>query len=285
MFSDHPKGLKVLFYTELWERMSYYGMRGLLVLFMTASIADGGLNYSNISASAIYGIYASSVYLLALPGGWIGDRILGQQKAIFYGGIIITLGHFILAINFTSAFFFGLTFVILGTGLLKPNISALVGELYEKKEELKQSGFTLFYMAINIGSVLGFFICGYLGEKIGWHYGFSAAGFGMALGIIRYKYSLPILGNVGLKPNLQITHSERRRDIRLIILSLVIICSILLLGTLQIIQFNPVPLANILTLFISSIAILYFFYIFVFGSLDTKEKKNITKIKTWKYKK
>jgi len=278
MFSDHPKGLKVLFYTELWERMSYYGMRGLLVLFMTASIADGGLNYSNISASAIYGIYASSVYLLALPGGWIGDRILGQQKAIFYGGIIITLGHFILAINFTSAFFFGLTFVILGTGLLKPNISALVGELYEKKEELKQSGFTLFYMAINIGSVLGFFICGYLGEKIGWHYGFSAAGFGMALGIIRYKYSLPILGNVGLKPNLQITHSERRRDIRLIILSLVIICSILLLGTLQIIQFNPVPLANILTLFISSIAILYFFYIFVFGSLDTKEKKNITMI-------
>ena len=105
MFSDHPKGLKVLFYTELWERMSYYGMRGLLVLFMTASIADGGLNYSNISASAIYGIYASSVYLLALPGGWIGDRILGQQKAIFYGGVIITLGHFILAINFTSTFF------------------------------------------------------------------------------------------------------------------------------------------------------------------------------------
>ena len=278
MFSDHPKGLKVLFYTELWERMSYYGMRGLLVLFMTASIADGGLNYSNISASAIYGIYASSVYLLALPGEWIGDRILGQQKAIFYGGIIITLGHFILAINFTSTFFFGLTFVVLGTGLLKPNISALVGELYEKKEELKQSGFTLFYMAINIGSVLGFFICGYLGEKIGWHYGFSAAGFGMALGIIRYKYSLPILGNVGLKPNLQITNLEKRRDVRLVTLSLAITFIILFFGTLGIIKFDPVPLANILTLFISSIAILYFFYIFVFGSLDTKEKKNITMI-------
>ena len=278
MFSDHPKGLKVLFYTELWERMSYYGMRGLLVLFMTASIADGGLNYSNISASAIYGIYASSVYLLALPGGWIGDRILGQQKAIFYGGIIITLGHFILAINFTSTFFFGLTFVVLGTGLLKPNISALVGELYEKKEELKQSGFTLFYMAINIGSVLGFFICGYLGEKIGWHYGFSAAGFGMALGIIRYKYSLPILGNVGLKPNLQITNLEKRRDVRLVTLSLAITFIILFFGTLGIIKFDPVPLANILTLFISSIAILYFFYIFVFGGLDTKEKKNITMI-------
>lgn len=278
MFSDHPKGLKVLFYTELWERMSYYGMRGLLVLFMTASIADGGLNYSNISASAIYGIYASSVYLLALPGGWIGDRILGQQKAIFYGGVIITLGHFILAINFTSTFFFGLTFVVLGTGLLKPNISALVGELYEKKEELKQSGFTLFYMAINIGSVLGFFICGYLGEKIGWHYGFSAAGFGMALGIIRYKYSLPILGNVGLKPNLQITNLEKRRDIRLVTLLLAIVFIILFFGILGIVKFDPVPLANILTLFISSIAILYFFYIFVFGSLDTKEKKNITMI-------
>ena len=278
MFSDHPKGLKVLFYTELWERMSYYGMRGLLVLFMTASIADGGLNYSNISASAIYGIYASSVYLLALPGGWIGDRLLGQQKAIFYGGIIITLGHFILAINFTSTFFFGLTFVVLGTGLLKPNISALVGELYEKKEELKQSGFTLFYMAINIGSVLGFFICGYLGEKVGWHYGFSAAGFGMALGIIRYKYSLPILGNVGLKPNLKITHLQKRRDIRLVILSLLIVFTILFFSTLGTIKFDPVPLANILTLLIASIAILYFFYIFIFGSLDTREKKNIIMI-------
>lgn len=278
MFADHPKGLKVLFYTELWERMSYYGMRGLLVLFMTASISDGGLNYSNISASAIYGIYASSVYLLALPGGWIGDRILGQQKAILYGGIIITLGHFILAINFTSTFFFGLTFVILGTGLLKPNISALVGSLYHKKENLKQSGFTLFYMAINVGSVLGFFICGYLGEKIGWHYGFSAAGFGMALGILRYKYNLPILGNTGLKPNLQITHSEKRKDIKLVLISLVLIFSILLLGTLGIVKFNPVPLASILTLIISFIAILYFFYIFLLGGLNTQEKKNITMI-------
>jgi POT family proton-dependent oligopeptide transporter len=278
MFSNHPKGLKVLFYTELWERMSYYGMRGLLVLFMTASISEGGLNYSNVSASAIYGIYASLVYLLALPGGWIGDRILGQQKAILYGGLTITLGHFILAINYTSTFFFGLAFVVLGTGLLKPNISALVGGLYEKKEELKQSGFTLFYMAINVGSILGFFICGYLGEKIGWHYGFSAAGFGMALGIIRYKYSLPILGKIGLKPNLKITNSEKRRDIRLILFSLTLIFIFLLSGIFGVIKVDPIPLANILTLVIASIAILYFLYIFLFGNLNTKEKKNICMI-------
>lgn len=278
MFSDHPKGLKVLFYTELWERMSYYGMRGLLVLFMTASIADGGLNYSNISASAIYGIYAASVYLVALPGGWIGDRILGQQKAIFFGGIIITFGHFILAINYTSTFFLGLVFVVAGTGLLKPNISALVGALYEKKEDLKQSGFTLFYMAINVGSILGFFVCGYLGEKIGWHFGFSAAGVGMAFGIIHYKLSIPILGRVGLEPNLKISPERRSKEINYIFLLIGLFFVIFTLGLLGIVKFNPIPIANILTVIITLIALLYFLYIFLFGNLNTQEKKNVLMI-------
>ena len=184
MFNQHPKGLYTLFFTEMWERMSYYGMRGILVLFMTASILDGGLQFDNVSASAIYGIYSACVYLVALLGGWLADRHIGQQKAILYGGMVIMLGHFLLAFTNLQTFYLGLIFVVLGTGLLKPNISAIVGGLYENDINKKESGFTIFYMAINIGSVLGFFICGYLGENVGWHYGFGAAGIGMALSLI-----------------------------------------------------------------------------------------------------
>ena len=190
--TKHPKGLKTLLLTEMWERMSYYGMRGILVLFMTASILDGGLNFNNASASAIYGIYAASVYLATLPGGWIGDNILGQQKTILYGGIIIMFGHLSLAIPNINSFYIGLILVVLGTGLLKPNISAIVGSLYEDNIEMRQSGFTIFYMAINLGSILGFFICGYLGENIGWHYGFGAAGIGMAFGLLQYIYNIKL---------------------------------------------------------------------------------------------
>ena len=179
MQNKHPIGLRTLFFTEMWERMSYYGMRGILVLFMTASISNGGLDFSNSSASAIYGIYAASVYLMALPGGWVADNIFGQQKTIFYGGIVIMFGHLFLAVPNMTFFYLGLIFVVMGTGLLKPNISAIVGGLYEKNPTLKESGFTIFYMSINIGSILGFFICGYLGENIGWHYGFGAAGVGL----------------------------------------------------------------------------------------------------------
>jgi amino acid/peptide transporter (Peptide:H+ symporter), bacterial len=202
MLSKHPEGLKTLFLTEMWERMSFYGMRGILVLFMTATILDGGLQIDTVSASAIYGIYASSVYLVALLGGWIADRHIGQQNAILYGGFIIMLGHFLLAITNIQTFYLGLIFVVLGTGLLKPNISAIVGGLYENNLEQKESGFTLFYMSINIGSILGFFICGYLGENIGWHYGFGAAGVGMAFGLIQFVLTKKNLGQVGINPTI-----------------------------------------------------------------------------------
>ena len=163
LLQNHPIGLRTLFLTEMWERMSFYGMRGILVLFMTASLIDGGLAIDAVSASAIYGIYSSSVYLVALLGGWIADRHIGQQNAILYGGLVIMIGHFLLAFTNIETFYLGLIFVVLGTGLLKPNISAIVGGLYEKEQEKKEAGFTIFYMSINIGSVLGFFICGYFG--------------------------------------------------------------------------------------------------------------------------
>ena len=276
--TKHPKGLKTLFLTEMWERMSYYGMRGILVLFMTASILDGGLNFNNASASAIYGIYAASVYLATLPGGWIGDNILGQQKTILYGGIIIMFGHLSLAIPNINSFYIGLILVVLGTGLLKPNISAIVGSLYEDNIEMRQSGFTIFYMAINLGSILGFFICGYLGENIGWHYGFGAAGIGMAFGLLQYIYNIKLLNGVGSKPFNQINSETKNKYIKIIFGILAIVFLITISGLLGIWNIDPIPLANILTIIITLISLAYFFYIFVFGDLNKKEKKRVVMI-------
>ena len=278
MYNKHPKGLKTLFFTEMWERMSYYGMRGILVLFMTASIMDGGLDFNNTSASAIYGIYAASVYLATLPGGWIGDNILGQQKTILYGGIVIMLGHLSLAIPNINFFYIGLILVVIGTGLLKPNISAIVGNLYENNEELRQSGFTIFYMAINLGSILGFFICGYLGENIGWHYGFGAAGIGMAFGLLQYVYNIKLLEGIGAEPFNKISLKLKNKYKKIISSILIIILLITISGFLGLWSINPVPFANILTVIISFISLLYFFYIFVFGDLNKNEKKRIVMI-------
>ncbi len=275
VFDSHPKGLITLFFTEMWERMSFYGMRGILVLFMTASISNDGLNLDPVSASAIYGIYASSVYLVALPGGWIADRILGQQKSVLYGAFIIMLGHFILAIPNITTFYIGLLFVVLGTGLLKPNISAIVGGLYNSNEHLKQSGFTIFYMSINIGSILGFFICGYLGENIGWHYGFGAAGIGMALGLLQFILSKKYLGDVGLLPSSTISENHRIRDQKILFVGILVIFLITISGIFNLWTFNPVPLANIMTIIITIISLGYFLYIFIFGRLDSLEKRKI----------
>ncbi len=272
MIKDHPEGLKVLFLTEMWERMSYYGMRGLLVLFMTSSISDGGLNLTNISASAIYGIYASMVYLVALPGGWIGDRILGQQKAILIGGIIIALGHFTLILPSLNTFFLGLLFVVLGTGLLKPNISAIVGGLYEENDSLRDSGFTLFYMAINIGSILGFFVCGYLGEKIGWHYGFGAAGLGMLFGLFQFITNKNKLNKVGLNPLLD---NIQKKDVVIVFFCIALIFVISITGLMGLWFFDPVPLAKILSLIITGITVLYFIYILTYGKLSNEEFRRV----------
>ena len=275
MLKNHPEGLKTLFFTEMWERMSYYGMRGILVLFMTASITEGGLEINPVSASAIYGIYASCVYLVTLPGGWIADRLIGQQKSILYGGIIIMIGHFILAIPNLNTFYLGLLFVVLGTGLLKPNISAIVGSLYKDNDQRKEAGFTIFYMAINIGSILGFFICGYLGENIGWHYGFAAAGLGMAFGLGQFIITREKLGNVGISPQVILTNKIKKRDYLVVTFSLVSILSIFVLGILDIWSFNPVPLAGVITIIIALISLSYFLIIFIFGKLSNLEKRKM----------
>ena len=276
----HPIGLKTLFFTEMWERMSYYGMRGILVLFMTASISNGGLDFSNASASAIYGIYAAAVYLATLPGGWIGDNILGQQKTILYGGIVIMFGHLFLAIPNMNFFYLGLIFVVIGTGLLKPNISAIVGGLYENNPSMREAGFTIFYMSINLGSILGFFICGYLGENIGWHYGFGAAGIGMFLGILQYKLTVKSLGKIGLEPTSLIS-AETKNIYKKVTFFISFITLVLILsGLLGYWKMDPVPLANILTIIIASISLAYFLYIYFLGKLSQEERKKIIMIFT-----
>jgi len=275
MFKEHPRGLYTLFFTEMWERMSYYGMRGILVLFMTATILEGGLEIDAVSASAIYGIYSACVYLVALIGGWLADRHIGQQKAILYGGIVIMLGHFLLAFTNLQTFYLGLIFVVLGTGLLKPNISAIVGGLYEDDIEKKQSGFTIFYMSINIGSVLGFFICGYLGENVGWHYGFAAAGVGMALGLIQFLLTKKNLGSIGSAPSVILNKDTKAKELKIFNFLMVSFFIFIFLGLFGFIKFDPIPVANMLTVFILLIAVSYFLYLFTLGKLNIEERKKI----------
>lgn len=275
MFKEHPRGLYTLFFTEMWERMSYYGMRGILVLFMTATILEGGLEIDAVSASAIYGIYSACVYLVALIGGWLADRHIGQQKAILYGGIVIMLGHFLLAFTNLQTFYLGLIFVVLGTGLLKPNISAIVGGLYEDDIEKKQSGFTIFYMSINIGSVLGFFICGYLGENVGWHYGFAAAGVGMALGLIQFLLTRKNLGSIGSAPSVILNKDTKAKELKIFNFLMVSFFIVIFFGLFGFIKFDPIPVANMLTVFILLIAVSYFLYLFTLGKLNIEERKKI----------
>jgi POT family proton-dependent oligopeptide transporter len=196
--AGHPRGLTTLFFTEMWERFSYYGMRALLILFMTAAVAEGGLGWDARHAATVYGLYTAGVYFTAIPGGWIADRLLGQRRAVLWGGILIALGHYSLALNRMPFFFAGLVLIVLGTGLLKPNISSMVGQLYGPDDKRRDAGFSIFYMGINLGALIAPLVCGYLGQKIAWHWGFGAAGIGMTLGIVQYVLGGRRLGQAGL---------------------------------------------------------------------------------------
>ena len=199
----HPRGLTTLFFTEMWERFSFYGMRALLVLYMTTAAASGGLGFDDKMAASIYGAYTGSVYLMSIPGGWIADNVLGTRRSVLIGGIIIALGHYAMVVPSTYTFYLGLVLIVLGTGLLKPNVSAVVGSLYRKDDERRDAGFSVFYMGINLGAFIAPLICSYLGEKIDWHHGFGVAGLGMTLGVIQYVAGGKRLAHVGHAPVLE----------------------------------------------------------------------------------
>jgi len=195
----HPDALFVLFFTEMWERFSYYGMRALLVLFLVTETAKGGWGWSRADATQLYGWYTGLVYLTPILGGYLADKVLGLRKAIVLGGFIIAAGHATLLLDTQTAFYAGLSLVVLGTGLFKPNISAIVGQLYNKDNEGgRDGGYTLFYMGVNAGAFFGISLCGYIGEKISWSYGFGLAGLFMLLGAIQFYFGQGIFGKIGL---------------------------------------------------------------------------------------
>jgi len=216
-FFGHPRGLSTLFFTEMWERFSYYGMRAILLLYMVKSFAEGGLGLDEKYAGIIYATYVSSVWYLPLPGGWLADRILGARRAVLLGGIIIACGHYSMAINSKLTFYAGLILIACGTGLLKPNISAMVGQLYSEEDKRRDAGFSIFYMGINLGAFLSPIVVGFLAQSqtfrnfissmgfsptSAWHWGFAAAGVGMTLGIIQYVLGQKRLAHVEDRPAL-----------------------------------------------------------------------------------
>jgi proton-dependent oligopeptide transporter, POT family len=279
-FFGHPKGLSTLFFTEMWERFSYYGIRPLLVLFMTAALFDGGFGFDRETASAIVGIYAACVYLASLPGGWIADRWLGLRRAIWYGGVFIALGHLAIALSAVFAqatFFLGLIFIVIGTGLLKPNISAIVGDLYPEGGARRDAGFSIFYMGINIGALAAPLITGYLGERVGWHYGFGAAGVGMVIGLITYRLrAQPTLGTIGLEPS--VSKHEQDKVKRYVMIGVALIAVVVALPMLGIVTINPVAVASRMRDVMLGMAVLYFLYLFFLAGLTTDEKKRVAVI-------
>ncbi len=276
-FFGHPRGLATLFFTEMWERFSYYGIRPLLVLFMTAALVRGGFGFERSTASAIVGIYAASVYLASLPGGWVADRWLGLRRAIWWGGVLIALGHLSIALSLVfahQAFFLGLVLIVMGTGLLKPNISAIVGDLYPEGGARRDAGFSVFYMGINVGALIAPLITGFLGERVGWHWGFGAAGVGMLFGLITFRLRAhDTLGPLGTTPAGTIDQQRRVRGITFGALGLVVL--VILLAMVGVITIDPLVVSRMMTKIILTMAALYFLYLFFFAGLTSDEKKKI----------
>jgi len=202
----HPRGLSTLFFTEMWERFSYYGMRAFLILYMTAPVAAGGLGFDVPRASSVYGTYTGSVWVTPILGGLVADRILGAYRSVLLGGIVIALGHFTLALRALPFFYTGLALIVIGTGLLKPNATTLVGSLYDERDARRDAGFSIFYMGINLGAFIGPLLAGGLAQKVDWHLGFACAGVGMTLGLIQY-----VLGRDRLRPAMERVASRVRR--------------------------------------------------------------------------
>jgi len=276
-FFGQPRGLATCFFTEMWERFSFYGIRPLLILFMTAALAQGGFGFDRATASSIVGIYASSVYLSSLPGGWIADRWLGLQRSIWTGGLFIALGHISIGLSVffaRGAFFLGLILIVIGTGLLKPNISAIVGDLYPEGGARRDAGFSMFYTGINLGAFLAPLVTGFLGERVDWHWGFGSAGIGMLFGLITFRVRAPkTLGPIGLLPNG--TPAEQRRVRSLSFAALGVIALVVVLALTGVLRINPIAVAENFTAVILSMALLYFAYLFFFAGLSTNEKKRV----------
>jgi POT family proton-dependent oligopeptide transporter len=292
-FFGHPRGLSTLFFTEMWERFSYYGMRAFLFLFMTTAVIEGGLGWNAAKAGPIYGLYTSMVYLAALPGGWIADRLIGQRRAVLVGGIIIACGHLSLTFHSLPSFFLGLALIVTGTGLLKPNISTMVGSLYATEDERRDAGFSIFYMGINIGAFAAPLICGFLAQSVtfkafleshgfnpvnSWHWGFGAAAVGMTLGLIQYVLGGRHLGTAGLVPATA-DQSARARDRRLFWMvaaaAAVLLGGLALLNAGGVIHLNMEAVAKYAGYGLLLVPPVYFVFLFTRPGWTPKERKQL----------
>jgi POT family proton-dependent oligopeptide transporter len=278
-FFGHPRGLSTLFFTEMWERFSYYGMRALLILFMTAPLATGGLGFDTATAGAIYGLYTSMVYMTTLPGGWIADRLIGQRRAVLYGGIIITLGHFSMAFPSVASFYLGLFLIVIGTGLLKGNVSVIVGQLYSARDHRRDAGFSIFYMGINLGAFIAPLVCGYLGQQVNWHLGFGAAGVGMAFGVVQYLAGAKYLGDAGLHPAPAASPEAAARLMRLAtawsIFGLVALLAFAISAYTGAIQISASQVADAAGYFLLIVTFAFFGWLFLGGDWTPEERKRL----------
>ena len=286
-FFGHPRGLATLFFTEMWERFSYYGLRPLLVLFMAAALVEGGFGFDRDQASAIVGIYGFSVYLASLPGGWVADRLLGLQRAIFIGACLITAGHLSIGLSGLAGpgggklpFFLGLVLIVLGTGLLKPNISAIVGDLYPEGGSRRDAGFSIFYMGINVGAFAGQLITGFLGEKVGWHWGFGAAGVGMLFGLVFFAMTRGrTLRGIGATPTRHPDPAVQSRQERTVKIALAVglglVALVFFLAATGAITLDAQAIGQSLVNVTLGMVVLFFAFVLVAGGLSGDEKKRI----------
>lgn len=272
----HPRGLATLFFTEMFERFTYYGMRALLILFMTAAASAGGLGIETNTAGAIYGLYTGAVYLFSLPGGWIADRLIGQRKAVWYGGILISAGNFIIAIpGPLGLFFLGLLVIVLGVGLLKPNISVIVGQLYKNDMGARRdAGFSIFYMGINLGAFIAPLIAGTVGETLGFRWGFFIAGAAMLIGLVQYKLTGDYLGDAGALPAPS-TPAERSRNAKLTVGAVALILAVFATGLFGGFDIDVVKLAQYSGAAMVALAVLFFGFVLASPALSGVEKKRV----------
>jgi POT family proton-dependent oligopeptide transporter len=269
-FFGHPRGLATLFFTEMWERFTYYGMRAVLVLFLVAQVAHGGFGIDDKTATAIYGLYTAGAYLSALPGGWIADRLTGARLAALLGGICIAAGNFVLAAAPNPAsFYVGLIVIIMGVGLLKPNVSAMVGALYPEGGARLDAGFTVFYMGINLGGFLGPLVTALAQEHFGQRAPFAVSGLFMALGVLQYWLTQRHLGTAGL----QVSAVQTKKPWVGFFIALGLGVAAVIACLSGLIPLNPVDLAETTLISISSVAVLYFLYLFTAARLDPLERR------------
>ncbi|MCX6628085.1 MAG: peptide MFS transporter [Candidatus Solibacter sp.] len=276
-FFGHPRGLATLFFTEMWERFSYYGMRAILIYYLTASVARGGLGFADSKAGAVYGLYTAMAYLMCLGGGWIADRITGQRRAVLIGGILIACGEFCLAAPAEAACYTGLVLLVCGTGLLKGNVSIIVGQLYHQGDPRRDSGFSIFYMGINIGALISPLFCGYVGERISWRLGFGLAGLGMLAGLIQYLVTSRHLGSAGLHPastgDAGQDRREKRKAIRGLGIGIAVVAFLAALGTSGVVELNATMISDAVGWCLLGISVVVFSWLIFFGTWSPVERK------------